>query len=173
MEEGMSRGGRASPILVALRPFLGISPCPPTPTLLRSRTLTVEHLAEDGMRRPREVEVEAIVRLAEVVQLKDYVLGEINVRAPDTPSDADGAHAVLVSGRIDGVHTGHAEVPQQIWVDKGCHKATGGRVDVDRDVDAGFLLVLVQLVCDGLHAFECTSVGASENHEQAAGQIGQ
>lgn len=57
-----------------------------------SDRLTVEHLGKDGVRRAREVQVVRVVGLAEVVQLKDEVLGQELRAAPDDPSDTDGTY---------------------------------------------------------------------------------
>lgn len=64
-------------------------------------TLTVEHLAQNRVRRATKVEVVAVVDFTQVVQLKDKVLGEALGAAPDDPSDTDGRHAVLVARSID------------------------------------------------------------------------
>lgn len=58
------------------------------------------------MRRATKVQVERVVGLAEVVQLKDELLGEVLGAAPDDPAHADDRRAVLVSRGIDAAVSG-------------------------------------------------------------------
>ena len=52
-----------------------------------------------------------------------------------------------------------------------CDEATAGSIDVDRDVNAGVLLVLVQNVVDLPDGLVVTGLGASEDDEDANGVL--
>lgn len=58
------------------------------------------------------------------MQLKDQVLGEVLLVAPNNPSNANIAQSKLVSRCIDGNYPGDLEVPNEVRVCKWRDKST-------------------------------------------------
>ena len=75
-------------------------------------------------------------------------LGQVLLVTPDDPADARSHQAVLVAGRVDRHHALQAEVPVQLRVQERGDEAARRRVHVDRDVQPGLLLELVQRPAD-------------------------
>ena len=111
---------------------------------LKAKVHEVEVLRNDGMRRAREVERERVFDGAEVMQLKDEVLGKVLLRAPDDPADPDVRQAELVARSVDGDDAWDAEVPLELRSREGSDEATGRAINVDRDGMTCLLLVLVE-----------------------------
>ncbi len=76
--------------------------------------------------------------------MEDQVLGQGLGVAPDRPADARVDEAVLVPGRVDRRDARQAEVPFEVGVDERRDEPAGGAVDVQRDVEAGALLEVVE-----------------------------
>ena len=75
-------------------------------------------------------------------------LGQVLLVTPDDPADARSHQAVLVAGRVDRHHALQTEVPVQLRVQERGDEAARRRVHVDRDVQPGLLLELVQRPAD-------------------------
>jgi len=124
----------------------GHLPRVPLDTLKTGHTELEEGVVLGHDLRPgtREVEREGRHVVAQVVDPEDEVLGERLRIAPHRPADAGVHESVLVTGGIDGLHARHAEVPLQVGVEERGDEAARRPVDVDRDVESGALLQVVE-----------------------------
>lgn len=76
--------------------------------------------------------------------MEDKLLGKEVLRPPERPSDSGADQAIFVSRNVDRHDSGDPEVPNEVGVDEGSDEPSGGGVDVDLDVEAGLLFLLVE-----------------------------
>ena len=106
------------------------------PVAVEAETQQRVVLRDDLRPRAREVQRERRHVAAEVVDVEDEILRQRRAVAPDGPADARVDEPVLVARGVDRRHAGDAEVPFEIGIDERGDESAGGRVDVDRHVDA-------------------------------------
>ena len=102
----------------------------------------------------REVQREGGHVAAEIIDVEDQVLGEVLLLAPDHPPAAQGREAELVAGRVDGLDPRNPEIPFELRRAERRQESAAGPVHVNRDVQPGVLLQLVQGVRHRLHRLE-------------------
>lgn len=71
-----------------------------------------------------EVEGEGRLVGSKIVDMKDELIGQVLFTPPNHPTYASIHKPVLVAANINAFHKWQAEVPLQLWVKKGCNKAT-------------------------------------------------
>ena len=94
--------------------------------------------------RPREVQGEGRHVAAQIVDPEDQLLGQVRLCRARSPSHAQGREPELVAGGIDRLDARQAEVPDQIRAEERRHETAAGRIDVDRNVEPGRRLQVVQ-----------------------------
>src|SRR5210317_285092 len=100
-----------------------------------------------------EVQGEGRHVAAQVVDPEDQVVGQVFLVAEDAPADTERGQSELVAGGVDRLDPRQAEIPFQLRLDKGGEEAAAGAVDVDRDIQTGLLLQLVESIVDVLDRF--------------------
>ena len=110
------------------------------------------------------------LRPAQIMQLKDEVLGQVRLVAPDDPAHTGIYEAVLVSGSVDRLDPRQLKVPLRAahaGVRKGGDEPARGRVHVYRDINPRLLLVLVEDLGDLLDRLVVARVGRPEDDKDA------
>lgn len=81
-----------------------------------------------------EVEGEGGLVCPEVVDVEDEFFWKVFFGPPDHPAHSSVDQAVLVSTDVDALHPGQSEVPLQLWVEEGRHKAPTRCIHMDWDI---------------------------------------
>jgi hypothetical protein len=122
-------------------------------------------LTDDLTGAAGEVEGERRLVGTKVVDVEDELLGEVFGVTPDDPTYTWIDKTIFVAGNIDGDDLWQAEIPEEIWVDKGSDETAGCGVDVDWSLQTlGY-----EEVVDCLDVFILAVEGGAENEADADG----
>src|SRR5215208_4972645 len=141
------------------------------PVALETEPEEVVVLSYDLRARAREVQREGGHISPEVVHPEDEILRQGLRVAPECPANTRVDPAVLVARGVDRSYARQAEVPDQIGVYKGSYHSSRSPIYVDRHVEAGTLLQIVEGLRDLGHRLGGTVEGRAEHGDHADGVL--
>lgn len=129
----------------------------------------VEVLRYDLRAWARKIQSVALLSPAKVMQLKDEMFRQVRFVSPDDPTNSSIDKTKLVSRDVDTLHSREGEVPvitfANLCICEGSNEATRCGINVDGDIHASRLFILVQDVVDLPDWLVVSGVGTSENNE--------
>src|SRR6266480_5296631 len=124
-------------------------------------------LGDDLVAGTREIQGEGGHLAAEVVHVKDEIIGQLVFVAPDDPADAGIDKTVFMAGGIDGLDARNTEVPFEVRLQKWRDEASAGGIDVDGNIEALLLLQLIEGVADLADRLVAAVEGTAQNRHNA------